>query len=303
MPDVREVGEDQLERLLAIHNALRPDDPAAAEEIVDWRRQAEAMAWLLAVEDGADVGAAIVVHGWHAPPGVGRIDLYVRPAASGRGVGSALLARSSSWLRDRGCAEATGTIREDDGASLSWAARRGFVEIGRSSVLVLDLDAVEPPEPAPPDGIRIVAWAEDPGLARGMYGVYCEASPDIPGEEEAEVPGFSDWLANDMHGVSDRPEATFVALAGAEVVAFAKLAIPPVGDVAWHDLTGVRRAWRGRGIAAALKRTQVAWAKANGFRQLKTSNEERNAPIQHLNRKHGYRREPGHVTVRGPLTS
>ena len=32
-------------------------------------------------------------------------------------------------------------------------------------------------------------------------------------------------------------------------------------------MTGVRRAFRGRGIAAALKRTQIAWAKQAGLRE------------------------------------
>jgi GNAT superfamily N-acetyltransferase len=105
-----------------------------------------------------------------------------------------------------------------------------------------------------------------------------------------------------MQGLSDRPDATFIAVAGDQVVGYAKLAISGSrGNVAWHDLTGVRRAWRGRGIAGALKRTQINWAKANGFRQLKTHNEERNEPVQRLNRRHGYRQEPGSVTVRGPL--
>ena len=47
-------------------------------------------------------------------------------------------------------------------------------------------------------------------------------------------------------------------------------------------MTGVRRAWRGRGIAGALKRTQLAWAKANGYERLETANETRNVPIQRL---------------------
>ena len=37
-------------------------------------------------------------------------------------------------------------------------------------------------------------------------------------------------------------------------------------DTPFHDLTGVKRAWRGRGIARALKHTQLNWAKAEGYR-------------------------------------
>ena len=31
-----------------------------------------------------------------------------------------------------------------------------------------------------------------------------------------------------------------------------------------HDLTAVRRKWLGQGVAAALKRCQIAWAKESG---------------------------------------
>src|SRR5262249_2876690 len=155
-----------------------------------------------------------------------------------------------------------------------WAARRGFHEVGRDSVLSLDLAALGELSAAVPPGISIVSWAERPDTVRGMYDVYAEAAPDIPGENEVEMTSVESWLGNDMSGSGDRPEATFVALAGDEVVGYAKLSIPSAGgDVAWHDLTGVKRAWRGRGVAGALKRTQIAWAKAHGYTRLKTFNE------------------------------
>ena len=301
MREITQIGEDGLERFVAIRNAVRSEDPASVEDYIDWCRQAEDMGWWLTAEDGVDSGAGVAVYGWHSLPGVGRISIFVPAERRRRGNGTALLETLGTWLRERGCAEATSTVAEDDEASLSWAFGRGFVEVGRNSVLALDLTAVAVLDPAPPEGIEIVPWAERPDAAQGMYEVYCESAPDIPGEEE-EPPEFDAWLATDMQGLSDRPEATFVALSGEDVVGYAKLSISASrGDVAWHDLTGVRRAWRGRGIAGALKRTQINWAKANGFRHLKTHNEERNEPVQRLNRRHGYRQEPGSVTVRGPL--
>ena len=65
-----------------------------------------------------------------------------------------------------------------------------------------------------------------------------------------------------------------------------------------HDMTGVKRAFRGRGIASALKRAEIAWAKREGFRTLETFNNEENAPIRALNEKHGYRPAVGSVTLR-----
>ena len=118
-----------------------------------------------------------------------------------------------------------------------------------------------------------------------MYEVVLEAAPDIPGGEDEQVEPFEDWLAHDMlSGPGDRPEATFVAVAGDEVIGYAKFSLTAAQPTtAHHDLTGVKRAWRGRGVARALKATQIAWAKANGYEELRTRNEERNAPIRRLN--------------------
>ncbi len=186
--------------------------------------------------------------------------------------------------------------------SLAFAERRGFVEARREKGVVLDLTTIEPPAIEPPEGVEIVTWAERPELARGMYEVTLEASPDVPGFEDESVEPFEDWLAHEMQGSGDRPEATFVALAGDEVIGYAKFSLTAAQPTsAHHDLTGVKRAWRGRGVARALKATQIGWAKANGYEELRTRNDERNAPIRRLNEQFGYRPGIGRIHLRGPL--
>ena len=124
----------------------------------------------------------------------------------------------------------------------------------------------------------------DPSSPAGSDEVTLEAEPDIPGSEHDLVKPFEDWLAHDMQGPGDRPEATFVAVAGDEVIGYAKFSLTSAQPTtAHHDLTGVKRSWRGRGVARALKATQIAWAKAHGYQELRTTNEERNAPIRRLN--------------------
>jgi GNAT superfamily N-acetyltransferase len=298
-----EVDTDGLGRLVAVHNAVRPDDPASTAEFADWRRQAEDMSWLVAADENGDLGAGVALVGWHTRPGTAFVEAWTLPDARGRGVGHELYGELLRWAGERGCIAVETAVDENDVASITWAEHRGFREVGRNSRLVLELAGVEAPAVEPPDGIEVVAWAERPGIERGLYQVYREASPDIPGSEEAVLSSFEDWLANDMRGVSDTPEAVFAALAGDEVVGFAKLALArEQPDVAFHDLTGVRRAWRGRGIAGALKRAQIAWAKQRGYARLVTQNEERNEPVRRLNQRHGYRVEPGRVILRTAIS-
>jgi len=299
--EIREIDERELERWVATTKAA-VDEADTVEGYLDWRRQARETTWLLASSDDVDVGTAIGIGGWHSPDGVARGEVRVIDEARGRGIGTALAAELAAWAHALGYRELMGPVREDDTASLGWAARRGFVEVGRNSRLVLDLSTIEAPAVDPPAGIEIATWAERPDVERGMYAVACEAYPDVPGEDDAEMPSFGEWLSMDMQGAGDRPEATFVALADGEVVAYAKLALSRARPtVAMHDMTGVSRAWRGRGIARTLKAAEIAWAKANGYERLETQNEERNEPIRRLNERFGYVVTPGSITVRGPV--
>ena len=300
MATIREIGEAELERLLSVIAEAAPRaDMGGVAGMVDWRRQADDMIWLLADEDGEGVGAGYAVTGWHTPPGRGIVSANVRPAARGRGTGDALLAELERWSAERGITELDAPVSEDDAGTIAWAGERGYEEAGRNSRLVLDLTAIEAPAVEPPPGIEIVTWAERPELAEGLWEVAREAGPDIPGEEETDVGPLEEWLERDMRGSGDRPEAVFVAIEDGEVLGYAKLAFSEeTSERAFHDLTGVKRAHRGRGIARALKAAQIAWAKEHGYGSLQTSNEVRNEPIRRLNERHGYVLEPGVVILR-----
>jgi len=297
-------GGEGLERWLAVANAVSPRKKRTATGLHDWRRQAEDMVWLLASDDGVAAGVGLAYVGWFSLPGVAGGDIAVLPDRRGRGTGSALYSALSVWAAARGAREIELHVGEDDPDSLAWTTRRGFVEVGRNSRMVLDLEAIEEPAVAPPPGIEIVSWAERRELAQGIYEAAREAHPDIPGEEDVDIGSFEQWLSRDMQGSGDRPEAVFVAVAGDEVAGYAKLSLSAEPDeTAYHDLTAVRRAWRGRKVASALKASQIAWAKRQGYRKLQTHNEERNAPIRALNARFGYVLEPGNVTMRGPLSA
>jgi hypothetical protein len=179
----------------------------------------------------------------------------------------------SAWTATRGLNEIEVPVLDNNPASLAFAQRRGFVEERREVGVVLHLAEIAPPPVEPPDGVEIVTWAERPELARGMYEVALEALADIPGQESDEAEPFEDWLAHDMQSSGDKPEATFLAVAGDDVV----------------------------GIARALKAAEINWAIENSYEELHTRNEQRNEPIRRLNERFGYRTGIGRIYLVGPL--
>ena len=162
------------------------------------------------------------------------------------GAGTALHTAISAWVGERRLGTIETVVADNDPESLAFAQRRGFVEDRREYGVSLDLTRIEPPTVKLPEGVEIVTWAERPELAHAMYEVVLEAAPDIPGGEGEQIEPYEDWLAHDMlSGPGDRPDATFVAVAGDEVVGYAKFSLTAAQPTtAHHDLTGVKRAWR-----------------------------------------------------------
>lgn len=292
--------ESDLESVVGILNAVYPDDPITANEFIAWGEQARERSDLVADDDGSIVGVARAFFESRRPNPW--LHIWVPAAERRRGFGSALFADASAWARSKGYAAFEAWVRENAEEGIAFASKLGFEETGRERGLTLDLTAIEAPVVEPPTGIELTTWADRPEVAPGLHEVWAEAAVDIPGEEDEVVDPFEDWLRNDMQSAGDRAEGIFVALAGDEVVGYAKLHFSAAQPTTlYHDMTGVKRAWRGRGIASALKATQIRWAKEAGYEELRTSNEERNAPIRKLNKRFGYQPAVGRIYLRGPL--
>jgi GNAT superfamily N-acetyltransferase len=302
MVEVARVADETDERLsLDAYIETWPHESFGLPEVQSFKASLLDYADLLARDDGVVLGSgfAALFPGLPESP---RIMITVPPPHRGRGAGTALYSAISDWARARGLRTLEAVLTDNDPDSLAFAERRGFVVERHEKGVALDLTVVEPPPVEPPPGVEIVTWADRPELARGLFEISLEASPDVPGYEDEEHEPFENWLAHEMQGPGDRPEATFVAVAGDEAVGYAKFSLSSTAPTrAYHDLTAVKRAWRGRGIARALKSAQIGWAKANGFELLRTTNDKRNTPMRGLNEQLGYEPWIGRLFLRGPL--
>ncbi len=290
--------DSDLEAMIAVRTAADPDAPPPRLENLRHNLSAQKdLVYLVARLEEEPVACGFVYP--DIPQAYAEAHLVVVPGARRCGIGSAVLADVGATARESGKESLQGEVREDDEASRAYLERRGYSIVGGEQAVALDLEAVGSPAPSLPEGIRIVTLAERPDLVDALYPVGAEAAEDIPG-----VPGrptYEQWRAIDIDRPTRDPKFFYIALAGDGPVGYAML--DDHGRDAFHGLTAVARAWRRRGVATALKQTQIVAAKQAGYRRLVTSSEERNEPMRNLNAKLGYRPEPSLSTVvlRGPV--
>jgi mycothiol synthase len=217
-----------------------------------------------------------------------------------RGVGSALLASLSEHARAAGRGELWGRILADDSASLRFARNRGYREVSREQDVVLDV-LQAPIGAAHVEGIDFTTLADRPDLVRAVHELDAEVSRDVPMHGEQVPMTFERWHAENLEGPGAMPETYVVALDADQVVGYTALhrrgADAPEAE---NLLTAVRRDWRRRGIASALKQRQIERARAAGIERIFTTNDEANVAMRGVNARLGYEPLPEIVVVSGP---
>jgi GNAT superfamily N-acetyltransferase len=259
----------------------------------------------LALHDGEPVGAAAcsLLPGREEDAAAFAINC-VLPDARRQGVGTAIYRQVSAHARSLGKSELASWGYADDPGGFAFAEHRGFVVTSRIRGLRLVLEGCPRPTIELPEEIEMTTLAERPELAQGVWETASEAMVDIHADGDVPVsPGsFEEFSARALAGPKYIPEATFVAVGDREVVGYGQLVwMSRAAGHGDHAMLGVRRAWRGRGIAKALKAAQIVWALDNGLSELRTGNDERNASARAVNANFPYTPLPDQVGYRGPL--
>ncbi len=301
-----DISDTDLEAISAIQNRVAPDEPTDPIEL-RWSaaRYPGGARFIAETADGRAVATATVGRIWVQPPEYPAYwaDIAVLPEARGHGIGTALLIACSDVSRADGKSILHIPASDARPEGVAFLEHRGFTELERYKSVRLDLVGLEPPEIEAPAGIRLTTLAAEPSLVAGVHAVAVETFPDIPGDDPM-VPGdLDEFRGRDVDRPGIPPEAFMVAVddRGA-VVGYAGLILPPARPtVGFHDMTAVRRAARGRGVATALKRATIAWAIGAGLEALETGTDVANGPMRAVNAALGYRELPDLLTFQGPL--
>ena len=306
---IRPAGDDdaELSAYAAVLNAVTPDGPTSLEEM-RWQDVTYPGGRRFVAEvDGAIVGTARVGRIYMYPPEFERLwfGIEVLPEHRRQGIGTALLREVVDHTRAAGKVGLETTASEARPDGIAFLEHHGFSAIERSKSVRLDLAGLAPEPVTPPDGIAFTTLAARPDLIEGVHEVALDAFPDIPSADEPiSVGDLAEFRKRDVDRPGIPQDGFIVAVdeETGEVVGYAALMfLPGRRDLAWHDMTAVKRSHRGRGIALALKRATIHWSIENGLIALETGNDETNAPMRAVNARLGYQPLPDLIEYSGPL--
>jgi mycothiol synthase len=302
-----------VETYCAIRAAVDADDAETPEGIA-WEDTAyPGQVWrFLAYLDGEPVGAATTGRMHVFGPDHPRfyLGIWVLEQARCRGAGTALYRATSERARAAGKTGFRCWASEAHPDGIAFFRGRGFEEEDRSKAVALDLRGLRgaagmPMRAAPaPDGFTLVTIADRPDLIAGVHQAAVEAFPTIPTSTPMEPGSLEEFTARDVYRDRIPLDGFFVAVetATGEVAGYANLIYAPGSTtIAHHSMTAVRPAFRGRGLATALKRATIVWALEAGLDELHANNDEANAPMRTVNARLGYRPLPDEVGFAGPL--
>ncbi len=267
-----------MEAFIAVRRRVHPDEAAVTMEQMR-ALQAPERLWLLAERDGELAGSGVAAP---SDTGGGFVAPRVLPEHRRHGVGSAVLERLLMHVRSSGFDSAA--AHAADPAAIAFALRHGFVESDREVEQVRAVGATEP-APPPYDGVAFSSVADDSTLLERAYAVASQGYADLALASGGITVPLDEWLRDE----ATLPGGSFAALDGDRVVGYAGLLSWNDDDTrAEHGLTAVDREWRRRGLATALKRRQLAWAAANGIRELVTWTQTGNEGMRRVNEQLGY---------------
>lgn len=278
-------------------------EPINVETAREWwtLREGEIRTTMLALsENGEVLGYWDLDRETWMKPGYFFIKVIVDPQVRNQGLGTKLYADALQSACDRGAIQLGTRIQEADEASLRFAQKRGF-EIERHFFeSTLDLNEFnehhfdEVISQVRTQGFEFISLAEAGNTEANqhkLYEVNRSASLDDPGSD-GTFPDFYAFSKNVFEASWFRADTQILAAHGEEWVGLSAVAIYKDGH-AYNAFTGVRRDYRGRRLAQALKLHTVMLARKEGMRYIRTHNDSFNAPMLAINRKLGYKAEPG----------
>jgi DNA-binding transcriptional MerR regulator len=249
-------------------------------------------------------GYAGYVHEAHSPEGYFTAWVIVDSDYRRQGIGTALWDCLWKDLQEKGATRLASDVHDTDAQSLVFAQKCGFTidqhissyELDLATFdevpYLLDIAALEN------SGIRFCSLADFPDTSETRHKLYDLNSSDMLENATTSNPWtYSIFEEFVLQAPWFRREGQLLAVDGDQWIGMAAVGLYPETHSAYNEHTGVLRPYRRRKIATSLKVLAVLYARREGAKKLLTDSNLRNAPILAINRKLGYKPQPGKYTL------
>jgi len=299
--------ETDLPDIVRITNPYEPH-PISVDQMREWFQYnppGRVQRRLVSVDEKDSVtGYAGCIHEADAPAGQFVAWVIVGPSLHGLGIGSALWEALLKDLKVLGATRLNNDVSDDDPQSLAFAVRRGFTIDEHIFNFELDLTTFDE-IPFLPDiaalqsqGIRFCALADfsdTPETRRKLYDLNISYVLDHANMAPPwTFQGFEQFV---IQAPWFNREGQLLAVDGDQWVGMAPVSVFPDSRTAYNLHTGVLPMYRGRKIATSLKVLAARYARQHGADRIIADSNLRSAPILAINRKMGYKRQPGKYTL------
>jgi len=234
-------------------------------------------------------------------PGRFRASVVVHPQYQRQGIGTRLYERLMSDLKGLDTFTLWTRIREDMPGGVQFARKHEFYEelyVWELRLEVADFDFTpyaDLDKVLHAQGIEIKTLQElesDPERYQKLYDLTNEVRQDLPPTEHWTQPGYDTFKRETL---TRKPESYFIAVHENNYIGLSYLTARQEEKYCSTGLTGVRRAYRRRGIALALKLRGIAYARQHGYTNVRTTLDSSNQASRAMNERLGFVKQPAWI--------
>jgi GNAT superfamily N-acetyltransferase len=304
-PSIREFRSTDYENVARLLRQIQPHHACTAKELAreDDRRESKYQfrRWV------AECNGNLVAYGGYTQqPETYQLSEYlliggVDESHRNQGIGAKLFNTVLDQLNAMGAAKVLAHIRADRVESIRFLEKRGFCEFWRIQDWELNLQQFEPDpyagivEKVRRSGIKIMSYSQlesDPERDRKFYDLIDGLYEDIPRTDSKRRHTLEEFIEEVLACPQFIKDGHFIALSGGEYVGKTGFNTWGGQRSLFTELTCVKRRFRRKGIALALKVRAIKWAQERDYLNILTDNECHNLPMLALNEKLGFRKLP-----------
>ena len=233
------------------------------------------------------------------------IKIYIHPEYQGSGYGTICFDHLMNELEQFNPIKITTQIHEPHQQSFRFFEQKGFKNTITERESCLDLTTYNPEKfedainRVIQQGLRITTLSEfrkeDERADYKVWEFEREVSPDMPWPDPITIPEFDTYNKQILQHPKFNSNSWFFVMDGDQITGLNNLWKSEIKDGINTGLTGVRRIYRRKGVATALKHTSLAWAKNQGYKWIRTDNAATNEGMLSINIKVGFKFMPAWI--------